>query len=115
MRISDWSSDVCSSDLWRFATTPKWLVRHVLVVAVVGATLWAGFWQLRRLDEKRDQRDQVEAQQHQPVIDIASVIHADVEVGDAAVAAVGYRPVTPNGTYADARQVRVENGCNNGT
>src|SRR3546814_14768606 len=115
MRISDWSSDVCSSDLWRFATTPKWIVRHVLVVAVVGATLWAGFWQLRRLDEKRDQRDQVEAQQHQPVIDIASVIPADVEVGDAAVEAVVYRPVTATGTYADDEPAGVEHRSYNGT
>ncbi|HEY9558758.1 MAG TPA: SURF1 family protein [Acidimicrobiales bacterium] len=99
---------------WRFATTPKWIVRHVLVVAVVGATLWAGFWQLRRLDEKRDQRDQVEAQQHQPVIDIASVIPADVEVGDAAVEAVVYRPVTATGTYADDETVVVENRSYNG-
>ena len=48
---------------WRFALTPKWIIRHVLVVALVVAMISLGFWQLRRLDEKRDHKAVVEARQ----------------------------------------------------
>ena len=32
----------------------RWIVGTVLVLAIVGGCLWAGLWQLRRLDERRD-------------------------------------------------------------
>src|SRR3546814_13001252 len=36
MRISDWSSDVCSSDLWHRARRHEWLVRRVPMVVRPG-------------------------------------------------------------------------------
>ncbi len=38
----------------QFLGKPKWIVLTVLVVVATVAMVWAGFWQLRRLDERRD-------------------------------------------------------------
>lgn len=93
---------------WRFARTPKWIVRHVLVVALVVSTILLGLWQLRRLDEKQDQQDLVEARQQLPVDDVTAVV-PDAAVGDPAVETVLYRRVRVTGTYMDEDTVVVPN------
>lgn len=100
---------------WRFALTPKWLVRHVLVVALVVAMVSAGFWQLRRLDDKRAYRDLVGERQEEPVAEVTSLIAADAEVGAPAVDDVLYRTVSARGTYVDDETVVVENRTFNGS
>jgi cytochrome oxidase assembly protein ShyY1 len=40
--------------MYRFLLRPKWLLGHVLFLAGVIAFVNFGFWQLRRLDERRD-------------------------------------------------------------
>ncbi len=94
---------------WRFALTPKWLVRHVLVVALVATMILLAFWQLRRLDEKRTYKELVEARQEQPAADVESLVPADADVGAASVDAVLYRSVRAVGTYEAADTVVVEN------
>ena len=78
---------------WRFALTPKWIIRHVLVVALVVTMVLLGFWQLRRLDEKREYKALVEARQEEPIADVEAVVPADAAVGSAAVDGVLYRTV----------------------
>jgi surfeit locus 1 family protein len=99
---------------WRFALTPKWIVRHVLVVVLVVTMIFLGFWQLRRLDDKRTYKDLVEARQEQPVADVADVVPADAAVDDDAVDAVLYRSVRAVGSYAGADTVVVENRTRDG-
>lgn len=99
---------------WQFARTSKWIVRHVLVVVLVAAMVWAGFWQLRRLDEKREHRDTVLARQEEPVADVREVVPASADVGDPEVEEVLYRTVTATGRYADDETVVVENRSFNG-
>src|SRR3546814_18339747 len=42
MRISDWSSDVCSSDLWESKTAAEWLARYGIMLDDVRSALdWA--------------------------------------------------------------------------
>src|SRR3546814_11643192 len=54
MRISDWSSDVCSSDLWayrlrKYAGRHRWaLVSGTLVAATLAAALGIVLWQSRQ-------------------------------------------------------------------
>lgn len=40
--------------MYRFALRPKWILGHVLVVTLVVFLASLGFWQLRRLEERRD-------------------------------------------------------------
>lgn len=94
---------------WRFAVTPKWLIRHVLVVALVLSMIWLGFWQLRRSDEKKAYKALVEARQEQPVGDVEEVVPLDAGVDDASVTAVLYRSVRATGTYEAADTVAVAN------
>lgn len=94
---------------WRFALTPKWLVRHVLVTALVVTMVALGFWQLRRLDDKQAYKALVEARQAVPVDDIESVVPAGADVDDAAVVAILYRSVQATGTYDADDTVMVEN------
>ncbi len=99
---------------WQFVVRPKWIVRHVAVVLLVVSMVLLGFWQLRRLDEKRDLKATVEARQEEPAADVQAVLPAGSEVGDAAVEAVEHRSVTATGTYADDDTFVVENHTFNG-
>lgn len=89
--------------------TPKWLIRHVLVVALALSMIWLGFWQLRRLDEKKTYKALVEARQEQPVADVERVVPVDAAVDDTSVDDVLYRSVRATGTYDAADTVVVEN------
>jgi surfeit locus 1 family protein len=93
---------------WRFARTPKWIIRHVLVVALVVTMISLGFWQLRRLDEKQDYKALVDARQEEPAVDVSELLTgADVD-------AVLYRSVRATGTYEPDDTVVVENRTLNG-
>jgi surfeit locus 1 family protein len=39
--------------MWRFLWRPRWLFSHLLVLALIVTLVNLGFWQLRRLDERR--------------------------------------------------------------
>ncbi len=85
----------------RFWLRPKWLVGHVLVIVLVVAFANFGFWQLRRLDERRDVNAVVEARSSLAVQPLDEVVPADAGLGD--VGELPYRRVTARGTYdADA-------------
>lgn len=45
--------------MYRFVLRPRWLVGHVVVLALVVAMAGLGLWQLRRHDERRTFNDQV--------------------------------------------------------
>ena len=46
---------------YRFARRPVWIAGHLLVAALVLSMVGLGAWQLRRLDERREQNALVEA------------------------------------------------------
>lgn len=93
---------------WRFARTPKWIIRHVAVVALVVTMVALGFWQLRRLDEKQAYKSLVEARQEEPAVAVSELLPGrDVE-------AVLYRSVDARGTYDADATVVVENRTLNG-
>jgi surfeit locus 1 family protein len=86
----------------------------VAVAILVVTMLLLGFWQLRRLDEKRDYAALVEARQAEPAVDVAAVVPAGEAVDAPVVDAVLYRNVTATGVYEDADAVVVENRTFNG-
>lgn len=44
---------------YRFALKPKWLVGHVIAMVAIVVFISMGFWQLRRLDERREFNDRL--------------------------------------------------------
>jgi surfeit locus 1 family protein len=99
---------------WRFVLRPKWIVRHLAVVLLVVGMIWLGFWQLRRLDEKRSIKATVEARQELPTGDVEDIVPEDAAPSDAAVEKVAHRSVTATGTYIDDDTFIVENRSFNG-
>lgn len=90
---------------YRFALRPSWIVRHVLVVVLVVVMVNLGFWQLRRLDERKDANALVETRMAEPEAPVAEVLDHDASVADAEDAV--YRRVRASGTYDVDDQVIV--------
>jgi cytochrome oxidase assembly protein ShyY1 len=89
---------------YRFALRPRWILSHLFVIALVAAMLWAGLWQLRRLDEKQARNDRVRARAEQPVVPAQSL----AEPGEFDAAAdLEFRQVTATGRYLPDREVLV--------
>lgn len=79
------------------------------VVVLVVAMVAAGFWQLRRLDDKRAYKSLVEDRQDQVAVAVGDLLRPDQGVDDPLVDDVLYRTVTATGTYLDDATVVVEN------
>ncbi len=96
----------------RFLLRPRWLLSHLFVALLVVTMVNLGFWQLRRLDEKRDRNALVEARTAQPVTPVGELL----DPGDdhATVEGVRYRSVTATGTYDDDATVAVRNRTQDG-
>ena len=60
---------------YRFALRPKWILSHVLILILVVVMINLGFWQLRRLDEKKTYNASVRANESLPVAPIDAVVH----------------------------------------
>ena len=97
----------------RFLLRPRWLVSHVLVALLVVVMVNLGFWQLRRLDEKRDRNALVESRLEQPVTPVDELLAPGD--GDGAVEAARYRRVTATGTYDADATVVVRNRSQDGS
>jgi surfeit locus 1 family protein len=52
--------------MYRFLLRPKWIGFHLLVVVGIVALINLGFWQLRRLDQRRDFNTRVETRSDLP-------------------------------------------------
>lgn len=63
--------------MYRFALRPRWLLSHLLVLALVVVMVAACLWQLDRGRERADQNALVEARTSQPVVDIATLAGPD--------------------------------------
>jgi surfeit locus 1 family protein len=87
--------------------TPKWIVSHVLMAGAIGLAIWAGFWQLDRLDQRKDRNAQIEARQAEPEVGISELVSAGdlYSVADA----VRYRNVRAAGRYQLDDEVLVRN------
>lgn len=84
-----------------FWLQPKWILGHVLVSVLVVSFVNFGFWQLRRLDERRALNATVKARSALAVQPIDEVVDASADFGD--VGGLVYRRVSARGTYdADA-------------
>ena len=94
---------------YRFLFTPKWIAFHVLVIIVVVTMINLAFWQLRRLDERRDFNARVRANANQPIADFGDVVAEGTDP-----ATVEWRRVKVAGTYLADHQFQVVNRSQNG-
>ncbi|HEY8546861.1 MAG TPA: SURF1 family protein [Acidimicrobiales bacterium] len=97
----------------RFLLRPRWILSHLLVVLLVVVMVNLGFWQLRRLDDRRAENALIEARQSRPAVALDEVLDADAS--DAEVAELRARPVTVAGRYDEAAGVTVHNRTQDGS
>ena len=76
----------------RFLLAPRWIFSHLLVLVLVVVMISLGFWQLRRLDQRRERNDFVERALEQPPVDPRAVARLDDELAR-------FRPVVVEGNY----------------
>jgi cytochrome oxidase assembly protein ShyY1 len=96
----------------RFLFHPRWLLSHLLVAALFVLFVLAGFWQLDRLDQRRDRNDLIESRATQAEVPIEDLLAPGD--GDDAVGEARFRAVTATGTYDDDATVAVRNRTQNG-
>ena len=92
--------------MYRFLLKPRWLVLHVLGVALAVLFVNFGFWQLRRLEHRKTQNSLLESRlalSPEPLTDLLATTTVDVPPGDDTSSA--YRPVTLTGRYDPAFEV----------
>lgn len=97
----------------RFLFSPRWLLSHLFVIALAVVMVNLGFWQLSRLDEKRDRNALVEARTEQPEVPVDELLAPGD--GQGAVDDSRYRTVTATGTYDEGATVEVRNRSLDGT
>jgi cytochrome oxidase assembly protein ShyY1 len=95
--------------MYRFLFSPRWLGFHLLVIVMVVTMVNLGFWQLRRLDERKAFNAQVEERIDHPPAPLDGVLTAGTDPH-----AVEWRSVTASGTYLPDEQVVVVNRSQDG-
>jgi surfeit locus 1 family protein len=98
--------------MYRFAARPKWILSHVFVLALVITMILAGFWQLDRLQQKKDRNALITDRLDEPTAEIATLTSpgADLATG----ADLQYRRATAVGEFVPAEEVLVRNRTLNG-
>ena len=85
---------------------PWWVVSHVLVLALIVVMINLGFWQLRRLEERRD-LNALQAERTAAAVVAADALSPEIAAGG--VGAVEYRVVEVTGRYRASDEVAVRN------
>jgi cytochrome oxidase assembly protein ShyY1 len=92
-----------------FLLRPKWIAFSLLVVLMVVVMINLAFWQLRRLDERRQFNAEVIANTHQPIVP-----YEDITSKLTDPSAIEWRPVRVSGTYLPGHQFLVVNRSQDG-
>ena len=84
---------------YRFALRPRWILSHLFVLVMLVAMIAAGFWQLDRLQQRRDRNAEIVARSERPAADVRD-LGADAGYASTdAAARFEFRRVTATGTY----------------
>ncbi|MEM9035442.1 MAG: SURF1 family protein [Actinomycetota bacterium] len=87
--------------MYRFALRPKWIAGHLLALVAIVVFISAGFWQLRRLDERQAENADIAAVADLPPLELG------LDTDDAGL--VAWRTVTATGTWLTDDGVLVRN------
>lgn len=101
--------------MYRFLLKPRWILSHLFVLVVVVVMINLGFWQLRRLDERRTANAEVTAAMHEPAVAIATALPEGVASTPEQIDAANYHQVIITGVYRADQQVLINNRTNNGS
>jgi cytochrome oxidase assembly protein ShyY1 len=94
--------------MYRFLLRPKWIGFHLLVIVGLVAMINLGFWQLRRLDQRRDFNAKVEARSDLPPEPLDDVLASGPPDE------IEWRNVTVTGRYLADEQFVVVNRSQSG-
>jgi surfeit locus 1 family protein len=101
------AASLASEAVYAFARQPKWILSHLFVLLLVAAMVFAGFWQLDRLQQRKDRNALITARQDEPIAPVADIVSADEPTGVGGE--VRFRQATATGTYDLDAQVLVRN------
>jgi cytochrome oxidase assembly protein ShyY1 len=87
--------------------TPRWIVVHLGVLALVILMSYLAFWQLSRLDQKKSFNATLTAHSSAPVLKVEDIVSTDIE-------AIEWRRVELSGSYMSDKIVTVINRSQNG-
>jgi surfeit locus 1 family protein len=99
--------------VYRFLLRPRWILSHLFVLGMVVLMINLGFWQLRRLDERRAFNAALTAASQQAPEPITSLVPAGVDTTREQVESVKYRSASASGRYLVDQQVLVTNRTQN--
>ncbi|MFQ5947386.1 MAG: SURF1 family protein [Acidimicrobiia bacterium] len=85
----------------------RWIFGHLVAVAVVVLFVNLGFWQLRRLDERRQLNALVEARMDGPAVPLRELRSVPGPDGDESLGQLDYRRVVVSGLYDPEQEVLV--------
>ncbi|HWL44225.1 MAG TPA: SURF1 family protein [Ilumatobacter sp.] len=101
--------------MYRFLLTPKWIGFHLLVVAGIVTMINLGFWQLRRLDQRRDFNATVEARYDTTPVPLDTILEpTSSDPDEPALDDLEWRPVTVTGSYLAGTSIQIANRSQNG-
>jgi cytochrome oxidase assembly protein ShyY1 len=95
--------------MYRFLLRPKWIAFTLGIVLLIVTMINLGFWQLRRLDARREFNAAVEARYDAPPRPLDAVLTPGTDPQD-----VQWLPVTVTGTYRSQETVHIVNRSQNG-
>ncbi|HSO49020.1 MAG TPA: SURF1 family protein [Acidimicrobiia bacterium] len=87
----------------RWLLSPRWVVAHIVVLALAVVFVNLGFWQLRRLDERRLTNQVGESRYAATPVDLAELLSA---AGDD-VESLEYRRATATGVFQPDQEILV--------
>lgn len=104
--------------VFRFVLTPRWIVSHVLVAALIVGCVFAGVWQLSRLDDRKAQNRLIEARSELAPVDILTMgAGGDLDPDNFVPPydTVDWIPVTATGQFNRPEEVLVRNRPRSGS
>lgn len=93
---------------WSFVRSPRWILSHLFVAAVICLFVLAGMWQLDRRNQRIVENERVAARADAPALTVAAAVKSGTPDE------VDFRRVHDEGVWVDTDVVRVANRSLNG-
>src|SRR4051794_15511262 len=90
--------------MYRFMLRPKWILSHVLVLALIVTMINLSMWQVRRLDQKKDTNRQIV---HNTKLAPPDLSEASAAADKGGAGELQFRRVTATGTYDTRAEVAI--------